>query len=484
MTVQHPLLCGVLAVIHKVWDVGGTHLIEHVKNLNNFWSTLTKPLYQDIAHDPNFYGCIFGILGKELLYSKNNVSSDFLQVVRDLLDVKKGFMQRWSEYLVKVTSKIKNSKIIDEFEIVTYGGDIFMIYAWKLFINNAMMFASDLFHDYKLRKIITVTCLDAILAQFQTMGELVCIKFWTELYDITMHEWSAESFTPIVPQLFTKTQQVLTAMTNNFNGVEASAKVAILTATSNLLSNFADYCEENYQIILEILAPLTVFVEYEFTQFGAEINEAYNRETDNMPNAVKTWMLIQSLVNRILSMESVEKYASWFTASDFIKKTLWCIGPLLKSPKTLSFVKYPLKTLLLYMETPFSKGILSIDMRTFYEETAPPMECFRPPSGNTELIREWWLIYAEIIDFINGLITEYGDTVCEEMFAFLYFHDETVIAGLELIKTTADTCALNLVCSLLRFCNNFLFWKRRWIMYKHNYYFRTVVSIVIVLFLK
>lgn len=484
VTIRHPLLRGVLAVIHKVWDIGGTHLIQHVKKLGNFWSTLTKPLYHEIVDEPQFYGYVFGILGREFLYSKNNLSVDFKNVVRDLLDVKKGFMQKWSEYLVKVTSTVKNSKTIDMFENVSYGGDIFVIYTWKLFISYGQMFAKDLFQDAKLRAIITETCLDAILAHFKKMGELLCIKLWTELYALTLSEWPAESFTTIVPQLFTKTRQVLTAMTIDYNGVEPSAKEAILSATANLFKKFKSYTEENEQVVREILDPLAAITEHEFKQLGIDMHEAYNREPDNMPDSVTNFLLIQSVVNKVLWLKNVDRYGYWFLTSDFIKKTMWCVGPFLKSPKTLQFAKYALKTLQFYVESPFAIDLLAINKSGFFQDTVPPVEYVYPPLEDAQLMREWWSIYVEIIDFMNALILKFDRAVADDVLAFLHFHDDTIIASLELIVLTADPGALNLICSLLMFCNNMLLWRSRWCSYKDDYFLKTVVSIVLVLSLK
>lgn len=452
------------------------HLIEKVTELKGFWQTLVKPLYHELVGDPKFYGYIIGILAHEFLYSRNNLSEEFSEVIRQLLDVEKGFMKEWSKYLISISDTIKASKSIDQFDNVSYSGDIFVLYAWKLFISYGQLFASDFFKDAKLRTIIADTCLDALLAHFKVMVELPCIKFWSEIYALCMSEWPAESFTS-VPQLFSKTQQILKAVIVDYREINTSSKQAILTATAILLKKFKSYADENAEAIQEILDPFGNIVRHEFIRLVADIEVAYTREPDNMPESLSIWLLTLSVINKILLLKNVSQYACWFEGSGFIKKVFWCIGPFVQSPNTLPFAKFAMKSLLIYVQSPFAINLLKINKGDFFKETVPPTEYVRPPLKNTLVMREWWITYAELMKFMNTLIIKFCYAVTTDVLAFVNFHDDTIISCLDLARITADPAALNLICCILMFCNNMLFWRGRWIVNKENYFARTVVSV-------
>lgn len=448
------------------------HLIEKITELKNFWPTLVKPLYHELVGDSKFYGSIFGILAHEFLYSKNNLSGDFSNVIRDLLDVKKGFIKKWSSYLLQISNTIKSSRSTDQFDDVSYTGDIFLLYTWKLFISYGQMFTAKFFTDPNLRTIITDTCLDALLAHFHVMAQLPCIKFWSELYALCMSEWSADSFNA-VPQLFTKTQQILNALVIDYRVINSSSKQAILTATAILFKKFKNYADNNQEIIHGILEPLRNIVEHEFNQLVDEL------QTKEIPDSLPNWLLTLSVVNKILLLKNINKHTYWFEESGFLNKVLWCVGPFVQSPKTLPYAKFVMKSLIIYSQSPFANDLLRINKNTFFKETVPPTEYVYPPLKNTSVMREWWITYAELIKLINFLILKFCYAFTADVLTFVNFHDDTLIACLELARLTADPAALNLICCVLMFCNNMLLWRGRWIVNKENYFGRTVVSFFI-----
>lgn len=451
--------------------------MQKITELKNFWPTLVKPLYHNLVGDSKFYGCIFGILAHEFLYSKNNLSEEFSNVIRELLDVKKDFMKKWSVYLINISSTIMASSSTDQFDDVSYTGDIFVLYTWKLFISYGQMFAVEFFTDPNLRTIITDTCLDALLAHFDVMAQLPCIKFWSELYALCMSEWSADSFNAI-PELFSKTRQVLSALIIDYGVINPSSKQAILTATAILMKKFTSYANSNPEIIHDILEPLGHIVQYEFNQLVDDLS----RENNDVPNSLPNWLLTLSVVNKILLLKNVSKHAYWFEESGFLKKVLWCVGPFVQSPKTLPFAKFVMKSLIIYSQSPFANDLLRIDKSSFFKETVPPTEYVHPPLKNILIMREWWITYAELIKLINFLILKFCYALTTDVLAFIHFHDDTLIACLELARLTADPAALNLICCVLMLCNNMLLWRGRWIANKENYFARTVVTFSITSF--
>lgn len=465
-----------LSVIHKVWDVGSVHLIEKVTEIEKFWPTLLKPLYYELEGDSKFYGYIFGILAHEFLYSRDKYSEEFKDAIRELLDVKSGFMKNWSVYLVKISNTIKHSKSTDQFEDVTYTGDIFVLYTWKLFVTYGQMFAADFFLNPELRTIIADTCLDALLAHFSTMVELPCIKFWSELYALTLNAWPAESFMA-VPEFFVKTGKVLGALAVDYKTMNSSAKQAILTATAILIKKFNKYANEHPEAVQDILDPLGSIIRYEFHELADDMEVAYTREINNMPESLSNWLLTLSVVNKVLLLKSVGKHAHWFESTGFIKKVVWCIGPFIQSPKTLPFAKFAMKSLITYGQSPFVNNLLSMNKGTFFKETVPPTEYVYPPLKNLQLMREWWITYSELIKFMNFLIMKFCYAFTADVLTFINFHDDTIIACLELPRITADPAALNLVCCVMMFCNSMLPWRGRWMVNKDSYFQRTVVGI-------
>lgn len=473
IAVDHPLLRGILSVIHKVWDTGNTPLIEKIVELKNFWPTLVKPLHHQLIAEPKYYGYIFGILAQEFFISRDGLSEAFVNVIQDLLATKNDFLQRWCAYLVKISSTITTSKDIDQFDSVSYTGEIFVLYAWKLFVNYGQLFARELFQDDKLRMIITENCLAALLSHFEVIAQLPCIKFWSELYATCLNEWSSNNLDNVA-DLFIKMQKVLRALTVDYKTIDASSKQAILTSVAIMLKKLDHYANGNSSAIRDILEPLGTIVRYEFYEVVDAVTTAY--KSDEIPDSLSTWLLILSIANKVLLLRNTKDHWYWFEEVGFLKKVLWCVGPFLQSPKTLPLAKFALKSLIIYSQSPFAYGLLRSDKNNFFKETVPPIEYVQPPLKAPLLMREWWVTYAEIIKLMNFLIMKFRNAVSSDVFTFLNFHDDTIIATLELARLTADPAALNLICCVLMFCNNMLMWRGRWMTNKENYFVRTVVS--------
>lgn len=451
------------------------HLIQKIVELKNFWPTLAKPLYHELVADARFYAYIIGIFAQQFLLSKKDLSKEFGDVVRELLDVKKGFIQKWSKYLVKISSMIVASTDIDQFDTVTYTGDIFLLYAWKLFVNYGQVFAPDYFKDPELRTIITDTCLDALVSHFEVVTEMPCIKFWSELYTMCLSEWETNSFEN-VSGLFSKTQKVITVLTADYKTISPSTKKAVLTAVAIMLKKFKNYADENTSIIFDMLEPLGKIVGYGFLELTNALESSHKCNTDDVPDSIPTWLLILSVANKVLLLKSVTYHAYWFEEIGFLKKVLWCVGPFIQSTKTLPFAKFAIKSLTIYSQSPLANNLLRANKNIFFKETVPPTEYVHPPLKNAPVMREWWVTYTEIIKFMNFLILKFCNAIGPDVLTFVNFHDDTIIATLELARLTADPAALNLICSLLLFCNNMLLWRGRWITNKDNYFGRTVVG--------
>lgn len=475
ITVHHPLLRGILSVIHKVWDTGSRHLIQKITDLKNFWSSLVKPLYHELVADPKFYGYIFGILAEEILISKNKLNDDFCKVVRELFNAKNGFIEKWSEYLVNISMTITASTDIDQFDSVDYTGDIFVLYTWRLFIIYSQLLAPEFLKDPHLRMTITDACLDALLCHFKVLAEVPCIKIWSELYATCLSNWSIDSFTNVA-DLFTKTQKILCTLTVDYKNINASSKQAMLTAVAIMLKKFKNYAVANPTAVRDILDPLAKVMRYEFHELADHMQIAYKKEKDDMPDSVSTWLLVLSIANKVLLLENANEHYYWFEETSFLRKVLWCVGPFVQSPKTLPFAKFAMKSLIVYAQSSLASGLLQIDKSNFYKETVPPTEYVYPPLKIPLIMREWWFTYAEILKLMNFLIMKFSTTMTADVLTFVNFHDDTIIATLELARLTADPAALNLICCILMFCNNMLKWRGRWITNKENYFGRTVVG--------
>lgn len=481
ITVHHPLLRGILSVIHKVWDTGSRHLIQKITELKNFWSSLVKPLYHEFVADPKFYGYIFGILAEEVLISRKKLNDDFCKVIRELFNPKNGFIERWSEYLVNISLTITASTNTDQFDSVDYTGDIFVLYTWRLFVMYSQLLAPEFFEDSHLRMTITDACLDGLLTHFKVLTEVPCIKIWSELYATCLSKWSFD--VTDIADLFTKTQKVLSTLTVDYKNINASSKQAVLTAVAIMLKKFKNYAEANPIVVRDILDPLGKVMRYEFHELVDNMQIVHKKEKEDMPDSVSTWLLVLSIANKVLLLENIGEHSHWFEETSFLRKVLWCVGPFVQSTKTLPFAKYAIKSLLVYAQSSLAPRLLQIDKSDFYKETVPPTDYVYPPLRIPLLMREWWFTYAEILKLMNYLIHKFSTTMTADVLTFVNFHDDTIIATLELARLTADPVALNLICGILMFCNNMLKWRGPWITNKENYFARTVVGCFLYKFL-
>lgn len=461
--------------MHKVWDTGRSHLIETITRLKDFWSTLVKPLYFKFTENPHFYALCVGVLAQEFLLSKSDVSKEFSAVVKDLLDPNKKFIHKWSTYLIEVSRRVKTVREVDRFGNVALNFHLQLIHSWKIFVNYGQMHVPDFFKDSELRMIIAETCLDGLLAHFTVMTEQPCINFWSELYIICMKEWSADSFKN-VKEMFHKIGLAITNLNADYKYMDEIAKQCILSAASMLLSKFKDFANENPTAVHEILQPLGRVFRYEFYALSDDARITCKGEVEELPSSYSTWLLILSIINKVLTLEHIGQHRYWFAESRFLDNVLCSVGPFVQCPKALPYAKFAIKTLIIYSKSPFVYDFLRADKSYFFKETMPPVEYVHPPLKLSAVMREWWVTYAEIFKLINYLIFKLGNAIREDILCFLNFHDDAIISVLDLTRITAEPAALNLICCVLMFLNNMLAWKGRWIITKEHYFTWTVVS--------
>lgn len=451
------------------------HLIAKITELENFWATLVKPLHHELVADPKFYALIVGILSQEFLLSKDKVSEEFTEVIKKLLDVNGSFAAKWPAYLVKISSTIDGVADFDQYDVAAFTGDVLLLYAWKLFVSYGQMFCPQFFEAPRLRRTIVDTCLEALLSHFRATAVMACVRFWSELYTTCLSAWPADSFSSVA-KMFSKMQQILSHLTVDYKVMVPSPKQAILTSVALMLKKFSGFAEENAEAIDDLLEPLGKIVRFEFHALADDIEIARTAEREDMPPSVSSWLLILSIANKVLLLKTAARHAYWFEECGFLAKVMWCVGPLIQSPNTLPFAKFAMKSLIIYSQSPFSHGLLRVNKNNFFKETAPPLEYVHPPLKTPRIMREWWVTYAEIIKLVNFLVLKFRYAITADILAFVNFHDDTIIATLELARLTADPAALNLICGVLMFCNNMLHWRGRWITNKENYFGRTVVS--------
>lgn len=158
----------------------------------------------------------------------------------------------------------------------------------------------------------------------------------------------------------------------------------------------------------------------------------------------------------------------WLNQSVLFKNILACAGLLAKNIWTMTLAKDALETLIFYSNLAESVNFINTDIALeLWQQFLPAKEYFKPVDlGTVQLVpqnvKTWWMIYKRLLMFLIIILKKHTHFIKKEIVMFVSLHEEYIIQILQLVVTSVEFYALDLVLITLNLIYELMNYREYW----------------------